>query len=90
MTILITLFVLVALYLLMLRCRSAGDEISLPGGTKSVKKLFIDRKIPAHLRNQVPIIVDQTGILAVGGIGVDRDRQAKTLPAVQIRVEKEN
>ena len=72
------------------RLRQAGDELGLPGGTKSVKKLLIDRKIPAHLRNQVPIIVDQTGILAVGGIGVDRDRQAKTLPAVQIRVEKEN
>ena len=69
------------------RSRQAGDTIRLPGGTKSVKKLFIDRKIPAFQRENIPIICDDLGILAIGGIGVNLDRAAKSLPADQIRLE---
>ena len=70
-----------------IRSRQAGDTVRLPGGTKSVKKLFIDRKIPAAHRENVPILCDDLGILAIGGIGVNLDRAAKTLPAEQIRLE---
>jgi tRNA(Ile)-lysidine synthase len=72
---------------LILRCRLSGDEIKLPGGTKSVKKLFIDRKIPAHQRLQIPVIADDAGLLAVFGIGIHQARAASTLPATQIRIE---
>jgi tRNA(Ile)-lysidine synthase len=72
---------------LVLRSRETGDEIRLPGGTKSLKKLFIDKKIPAEERNRVPILADDKGILGVYGIGVHADRQTKELPAVQIRFE---
>ena len=72
---------------LMLRCRSAGDEISLPGGTKSVKKLFIDRKIPAHERLQIPMIADDAGIDGIYGIGTNKTHIAQELPAVQIQIE---
>lgn len=72
---------------LILRCRGAGDEISLPGGTKSVKKLFIDRKIPAHQRLQIPVIADDAGIVGVYGIGMNKTRIAPKLPAVQIQIE---
>ena len=72
---------------LMLRCRSAGDEISLPGGTKSVKKLFIDRKIPAHQRLQIPVIADDAGIVGIYGIGTNKTHIAQELPAVQIQIE---
>lgn len=67
-----------------LRSRSSGDELRLPGGTKSLKKLMIDRKIPVALRNRIPVLADEKGVLAVGGIGVNMDRAAKTLPAWQI------
>ena len=73
-----------------IRSRRSGDAIRLSGGTKSLKKLFIDRKIPATLRDAVPVICDDAGILGVYGIGVNLDRVAKELPAVQIRFEHIN
>lgn len=73
-----------------IRSRRSGDAIRLSGGTKSLKKLFIDRKIPATLRDAVPVICDDAGILGVYGIGVNLDRAAKELPAVQIRFEHIN
>ena len=57
-----------------IRSRRPGDEITLSGGTKTLKKLFIDRKIPKHLRSAVPVIADGEGVLAVYGLGVDRNR----------------
>ena len=74
----------------LLRSRKSGDRIRLPGGEKSLKKLMIDRKIPALKRSQLPVIADETGVLGVYGIGVNEDRKAKSLPAWQIRLEKIN
>ena len=71
-----------------LRSRMTGDEIRLSGGTKTLKKLFIDKKIPASERNQVPVLADESGILAVYGIGPHQDRISQDLPAVQITIEK--
>ena len=71
-----------------LRSRRSGDSIRLSGGTKSLKKLFIDRKIPAHLRNTIPVIADDRGILGVCHFGANMDRAAEELPAVLIRFEK--
>ena len=69
------------------RSRQSGDTIRLSGGTKSLKKLFIDRKIPAHLRSAVPVIADERGVIAVGGIGINLDRAAGELPAWRIEIE---
>ena len=69
-----------------IRSRQSGDSIRLPGGTKTLKKLFIDRKIPAAQRDCVPVICDDLGILAVGGIGVNLDRIATELPATRIQL----
>ena len=70
---------------LRLRARRAGDAIALGGGTRSLKKLFIDRKIPAPRRCRIPVVEDDDGILGVYGIGADRNRQASALPAKTIR-----
>ncbi len=70
-----------------LRSRQSGDSIRLTGGTKSLKKLFIDRKIPSAQRQQVPVLADSRGVLGVYGIGVNLDRAAQALPALQIRLE---
>ena len=67
------------------RSRQTGDQIRLPGGTKSLKKLFIDRKIPAAKRDQLPVLADDRGVIAVCGIGADQKRKAAELPAWQIR-----
>ena len=69
------------------RSRLPGDTLRLPGGTKSLKKLLIDRKIPADLRDGIPVLADERGVLAVCGIGVNLDRRAEQLPAVQICFE---
>lgn len=69
------------------RTRLPGDAIRLCGGTKPLKKLFIDRKIPAQKRPFVPVLADDEGILAVVGIGANLDRLADSLPAVEIRIE---
>ncbi len=73
---------------LVLRSRRSGDSMRLPGGTKSLKKLFIDRKIPALRRDRIPVIADDLGVLGVVGFGPNYDRTPKDLPGIQIRVEK--
>ena len=67
------------------RPRLPGDTIRLPGGTKRIKKLFIERKIPAAQRDQIPILCDEAGILGIPGIGVNLDRAARALPATKIQ-----
>lgn len=73
---------------ILLTTRQPGDEIRLPGGRKSLKKLYIDRKIPAPDRAGIPVVRDDRGILGVGSIGVHLDRAASQLPAVTIRFEE--
>ena len=70
---------------LSIRSRQSGDTIRLPGGTKSIKKLFIDRKIPAAKRSSIPILCDEAGIIGIPGISVNLDRAAKELPATTIQ-----
>ena len=73
---------------LILRSRCAGDKLRRPGGTKSLKERFIDQKIPKHLRGMIPVLADEKSLLGVYGIGVDIDRVAQQLPAVEIYFEK--
>lgn len=70
-----------------LRSRKSGDSIRLSGGSKSLKKLFIDRKIPAAQRQQIPVICDEKGILGVYSIGANWDRTTGE-NTVTIRFEK--
>ena len=70
------------------RSRMSGDAIRLSGGTKSLKKIFIDRKIPAAQRSRIPVLCDEGGILAVEEIGIDQSRQRKDTQPVWIQIEK--
>lgn len=67
------------------RPRRSGDAITLSGGTKSLKKLFIDKKIPVAQRSRIPVLCDDAGILGVYSVGPDQKRTAKELPAWQFR-----
>lgn len=73
---------------LRIRTRQSGDKIRLSGGTKSLKKLFIDCKIPAGERNAIPVLADDEGVLWVCGFGPNLDRVTHQLPAIELRVEK--
>lgn len=67
-----------------LRPRQTGDAMRLPGGSKSVKKLLIDRKIPAGQRHRLPVAEDAGGILGVAGLGCCEVRRATVLPAIEL------
>ncbi len=57
---------------LVARSRCEGDEIRLQKRpSKTVKKLFIDCKIPRSKRDLIPIIADDSGALAIPGFGID-------------------
>lgn len=70
---------------LILRSRAEGDRIVLPGGSASLKKLFIDKKIPASQRNRIPVIADDAGVVLVAGIGVNKTRQENPNWEIQIK-----
>ena len=59
-----------------IRPRQAHDVMRTAGGTKTLKKLLIDRKVPAARRALVPVAADASGVLGVYGIGVDLGRAA--------------
>jgi len=53
------------------RPRRSGDTVKLSGqsGTKSLKKLFIEKRIPMRKRALIPVICDDEGVLGIYGIG---------------------
>ncbi len=69
------------------RARESGDSIRTSGGTKSLKKLFIERKIPAADRGRVPVICDEMGILGVWLVGTNWDRDPDRSGPVWIKIE---
>ena len=53
---------------IVVRSRKPGDKIKLSGGTKKLKQLFIDSKIPKEDRDKIPVLQDDNGILCVGNL----------------------
>ena len=53
------------------RPRRPGDRLTLPGGTKTLKRLMIDRKLPRERRDRLPVLVCGETVAAVPGVGVD-------------------
>jgi len=51
------------------RPRAAGDKIKMNGMSKSVKKLMCEKKIPLELRNIIPVLCDDTQIVAIPFLG---------------------
>lgn len=76
---------------LVLRPRQTGDHIKLPGrGTRTVKKLFIDKKIPLMSRGLLPVLADDDGVVALASFGPDEFRLAQPgEPALWITLKKE-
>ncbi len=55
-----------------LRSRKEGDKADIHGGTKTLKKLFNEEKIPPEQRNGVAVIADSAGVVWVEGLGAAR------------------
>ena len=65
---------------LFIRYRENGDRISLKGGKKKLKKLFAEMCIQMDHKDRIPLICDDTGILAVmGSVLGYRDRIAERI-----------
>ncbi len=53
------------------RGRRPGDRLRLSGGSKSVKALMIDRKLPARSRDGIPVVTLEGTPVIVFGVGAD-------------------
>ena len=59
---------------LTVRSRQPGDRLRLPRQSeKTLKKLLIEKKIPRHQRDFLPVIANEHGLLAVGLLGYNTD-----------------
>lgn len=54
-----------------IRSRVPGDRASIHGGTKTLKKLFNEEKIPAEIRSEIVVVSDDKGIVWIEGLGSD-------------------
>ncbi len=67
------------------RNRRIGDKIRIRGINRSLKKLFIDKKIPQEYRNIIPIIFDDEGILYVPFVGIS-DRAFPSESSIKTKI----
>ena len=60
-----------------------GDRIRLAGGTRKLKKLFADRRVPVSDRNRLPVLADGDGnVLWIDGLAVaETQREARSRPS---------
>lgn len=71
------------------RPRRTGDRICLDRrqGSKTLKKLFIEKKIPADRRDSLPIIADEKKIIAIPNVGrsaeLSLEREADCVIAIK-------
>jgi tRNA(Ile)-lysidine synthase len=81
---------------LVLRNRLPGDRLQPMGmsGTRKVQDILVDRKVPTMLRDQIPIVADEEGILWVAGHALAE--RARITPAateamrIEIRPRRES
>ena len=73
-----------------IRSRREGDKADIHGGTKTLKKLFIEEKIPAEERNSVAVVSDDEGVVWVEGLGAARRARTseKTVNAAEIKIRR--
>lgn len=74
---------------LCVRTRCAGDRLRLTGngGSRTLKKLMIDRKIPRLRRDGLAVVADKYGVIAVQDVGMDYSRRPQGGPRMQIKIE---
>ena len=74
--------------ILWIRPRKSGDQMSVDGvHRKTLKKLFIERRIPRAEREHTAVLTDGERVLAVAGIGMDpRFLPAEGEPAAIIQI----
>ena len=77
-----------------IRTREPGDRICLAGSrcTKTLKKLYLEKRIPLALRQVLPVMADEQGIIWIYGIGVANrcaiSKKTKRVVIIETREEK--
>ncbi len=77
-----------------IRARKAGDKISPKGRncSKSLKKFYNELNIPVENRNNIPVIVDDNGVIGIYGYCVDErvalNENSQNIMIVNIRTEE--
>lgn len=75
---------------LTVRARKTGDALTLPvRRSKTVKKLFIDEKVPRWLRERIPLAADSGGVLALAGFGENTSHPRHGLVRFILREKEE-
>ena len=73
---------------ILVRARRQEDQIEIDGGRhKSLKKLFIEKKLPAHLRHRIPIFTIEETIFAAAGAVAPQYRALPGAAALIISTE---
>lgn len=75
---------------IVVRSRKQGDKIKLAAGSKKIKDLFIDLKIPREDRCKIPVVADDEGILFVGDYKTSENYKvdSKTKEVLKISFKK--
>lgn len=57
-----------------IRTRKPGDRLRMPGRglSKPLRKLYNEKGVPAAIRDRLPVIADDTGLLWAAGFGPDQ------------------
>ncbi|MEG1409242.1 MAG: tRNA lysidine(34) synthetase TilS [Terrisporobacter sp.] len=72
------------------RNRKSGDKIKLAAGSKKLKSLFIDLKIPRENRSRIPVVVDDNEVVCVGDYKISENYKidANTKEVLKITFKK--
>jgi tRNA(Ile)-lysidine synthetase-like protein len=75
---------------LCIRTRQPGDRLQLAGhsGHKTLKKWYGEKKIPVYLRDRLPVIADQNGVICVPDLGQAAERTGKSREFLKIEFHK--
>ena len=79
------------------RARKTGDVLAVGKGTKTLKKLMIDEKIPADMRDKLLVLADREQVLWLPGYRISEDykisestKQVLAIEVTKLQIKKEN
>ncbi|MCR5656838.1 MAG: tRNA lysidine(34) synthetase TilS [Butyrivibrio sp.] len=79
------------------RARKTGDVLAVGKGTKTLKKLMIDEKIPADMRDKVLVLADKEQVLWLPGYRISENykvnestKQVLAIEVTQLQIMKES
>ena len=74
---------------LIIRNMKAGDRMQPLGlgGTKKIKSIFIDKKIPRSRRRKIPLLVDQKSVLWIAGMQLSNRTRITDMTKTVLKAE---